>query len=455
MAKYFLYILIPVFFIGCKSKKEVTSKQNIPPSWVITTPVHSDYYIGIYSVEKVGVDYRDKAKRGALESLASEISVNISGESVLKTLETGGAFNQEYQQKIKIQSTEDIEGYELVGAWDNDTQYWVYYRLSKSKYAQIKKERIEKALTIAKDFFRRSKENHDNNNYHEAFVLSIKSLESVSRYLDQPLKTTIDGNEVYFASEVMSYTQDMVNEILIVPSHQEYSVVIGDYLREDDVSFLVKSNKGIPLSQIPLRCEYKAVFFKNYKVQSNEMGKAGISIGKIKQSKREQFIIANLDFEELTANQTKDKTVLKLLNYIPAKTGKIKLNVSPPRVYIESNEKEFGIITSPTLKPTAKQVLTSRGLQVVSIKNEADLIMIIHSDTKLLGSNRGTHQVELTGTIEVRRVSTGDIVFSEVIQPTKGLQLNRTKASLDAYSKAGIYVKRRLIPKLTNQYFTY
>ena len=92
---------------------------------------------------------------------------------------------------------------------------------------------------------------------------------------------------------------------------------------------------------------------------------------------------------------------------------------------------------------------------MVSIKNEADLIMIIHSDTKLLGSNRGTHQVELTGTIEVRRVSTGDIVFSEVIQPTKGLQLNRTKASLDAYSKAGIYVKRRLIPKLTNQYFTY
>ena len=147
--------------------------------------------------------------------------------------------------------------------------------------------------------------------------------------------------------------------------------------------------------------------------------------------------------------------MLKLLNYIPSKTGKIKLNVSPPKVYILANEKEFGIIKNPTLTPTAKQVLTSRGLQVVSTQKEADLIMVINSNTKVLGSNRGTYQVELTGTIEVTKAINGEIVFSEVIQPTKGLQLNRVKASLDAYSKAEAYVKRRLIPKLTNQYFAF
>ena len=217
----------------------------------------------------------------------------------------------------------------------------------------------------------------------------------------------------------------------------------------------MKNNDGVLLSQIPLRCQYKAVFFKNYKIQSNELGRAGLSIGKIKQSKQEQFIIANLDFEELTANQTKDKIVLKLLNYIPTKTGTIKLNVTPPKVYIESHEKQFGMIKDPILTPTAKQVLTSRGLQVVSSKKEADLIMVIQSNTKILGSNRGTFQVELTGAIEVKKVANGEIVFSEIIQPTKGLQLNRVKASLDAYSKAETYVKRRLIPKLTNQYFAF
>jgi len=455
MAKYLLYILICMLFVGCKSSEERLLKRNSAPNWVQTTPLHPDYYIGVYSVQKVGVDYREKAKRGALENLASEISVNISAESVLKTLETEGAFNQEYQQKIKIQSTEDIEGYELVGAWESDSQYWVYYRLSKSIYAQIKKDRMDKALTLAKDFFRRSKENHDKNNYHDAFILGIKSLESVSKYLDQPLKTTIDGKEVCFATEVMSYTQEMVSEIVIIPSKPEYSIVLGEHLKQEDIYFVVKNNEGVLLSQIPLRCQYKAVFFKNYKVQSDDLGRAGVSIGKIKQSQQEQFIIANLDFEELTTNQTKDKIVLKLLNYIPSKTGKIKLNVSPPKVYILANEKEFGIIKNPTLTPTAKQVLTSRGLQVVSTQKEADLIMVINSNTKVLGSNRGTYQVELTGTIEVTKAINGEIVFSEVIQPTKGLQLNRVKASLDAYSKAEMYIKRRLIPKLTNQYFAF
>ena len=163
----------------------------------------------------------------------------------------------------------------------------------------------------------------------------------------------------------------------------------------------------------------------------------------------------SLDFEELTANQTKDRTILKLLNYIPAKTAKIKLKVNPPKVFVKSNEKEFGKVKPPSISSTVKQVLNSRGLKVVKAKKEADLILLINSDTRILGSNRGTYQVELTGTVEVVKISDGEVVFSEVIPSTKGLQLSRVKASVDAYSKAAVYVKRRLIPKLTDQYFAF
>ena len=456
MIKQFIFILFAaVLFVGCKSTSEQPVKRKSTPHWVDSTPVHPEYYVGVFSVQKIGLDFREKAKRGALENLASEISINISGESVLKTFETGGSFNQEYQNKVKVQSTEDIEGYELMGTWESESEYWVYYRLSKSKYAQIKKERISKALALGKDYFKRAKTNHDNNNYHEAFVLCIKALESVSKYLDQPLKTDIVGEEVYFATEVMSYTQEMVDEIEIAPGKAEMSILLGGVLSESDAFFNVKSNKGVPLSEIPLKCEYKAVFFKKYTIQTNDKGVAGLSIGKIKQSKQEQFISAKLDFEELAFNQTKDKIVLKLLNYIPAKTGKIKLNVHAPKVYVVSNEKEFGRRITPRITPTAKQVLTSRGLQVVTKRSEADLIMIITSNTKFIGSNGNTHQVELTGNVEVKKVQGGDIVFSEVIQNSKGLQFSRAKASLDAYSKAETYVKRRLIPKLANQYFAF
>ncbi len=455
MTKYFLCLFVPFLFLGCKSVNRSLLNENNAPNWVLSTPVHPDYYIGVYSADKLSFNFREKAKKGALENLASEISVKISGESVLNTLETEGSFNQEYEQKIKIQSSEEIEGYELMGTWENDTQYWVYYRLLKSKYAQIKKDKIEKALAMAKDFFRRSKKNHNQNNYHEAFVLALKSLESVSKYLDQPLKTFVDGKEVYFATEVMSYTQEMVDEIVLRPSVSEVSIVIGDYLKEDDIYFTVQNKEGVLLSQIPLICQYKAVFFKNYRIHSNDSGRAEVFVGKIKQSQQEQFITASLDFEELTSNQTKDRTILRLLNYIPSKTVKIKLNVRPPKVFVKSREKELGKTKSPSFLPTVKQVLNSKGLQVVNNQKEADLIFLIKSDTKILGRSRGTYQVELNGVVEVINKKNGEIVFSEVIPPTKGLQLSSIRASVDAYSKADIYIKRRVIPKLTNQYFPF
>lgn len=456
MNRIVTYILFSLLILGCKSTGEKPVKvSKSAPHWVTSIPTHPEYYIGVFSVNKIGTDYRQKAQKGALENLASEISVVISGESVLKTLETNSSFDQEYKQEVVIKSTEDIEGYELVDAWESDYEYWVYYRLSKSKYAQIKKERINKALNIGKDFFARAKTNHDNNNYHEAFVLSIKALESVSKYLDEPLKTDINGEEVYFATEVMSYTQEMVNEIQILPGAPEYDFLLGDNIGEDKVFFLVKNQNGQLINQVPLNCEYKAVFFKNYKVVSNAEGRAGISIGKINQSTKEQFITAKLDFDKLASNQTRDKIVLKLLDYLPAKSGKIKLNVRAPKIYVESREKEFGKSIAPKMVPTAKQVLTSRGFTVVSSKKDADLVMLIKAESKLVGQNKNTFQVSLNGNVEVKKTNGNEIVFSEIFQPTKGLQLSKERASSDAYAKAESYLKRRVIPKLANLYFAF
>jgi len=42
-----------------------------------------------------------------------------------------------------------------------------------------------------------------------------------------------------------------------------------------------------------------------------------------------------------------------------------------------------------------------------------------------------------------------------VIREEKGVQLDLKRASDDAYSKAGDYVKRRIIPKLANKYFSF
>jgi len=455
MGKFSTYIFICLIVFSCKSVKEKAERDNPIPHWVSSQPHHSDYYIGVFGVRKNGLDYRSKAKRGALESLSSEISVNISGESVLKTLESNNNFEQEYKQNVTLNSTEKLEGFEIVDSWESETEYWVYYRLSKAKHTLLKKERMHKALELGKEYFLNAKVKHQKNDYREAFVLSIQSLESVAEYLDEPLKTQFQGREVYFATEVLTYLQNMLDEIQLIPGSDKKQVVLGEFLSEEDVFFKVTNYIGALISGIPLKCEHKAVFFNNYDVKSNEKGIAGVSLGKLNQSKPEQYVSAKLNFEKLLETYSKNQIVSKLISYIPIKEAKIKLFVRAPKVFVVANEKEFGMKINSKFLSIVKQTLSSRGFQIANKYRDADLLFYINTNTTSVGSNSGTYQVELNGNVEVKIRQTMEVVFSEVIKASKGLQLTQKKAAIDAFGKAEYYVKRRVIPKLAYQYFSF
>jgi arginine repressor len=84
------------------------------------------------------------AKKSALDDLVSQIKVNVSSTSVLSQLEVDRKLQEQYEQIIQTTAADEIEEFELVDAWEDPTNYWVYYRLSISRYRQIKEEQKEK-----------------------------------------------------------------------------------------------------------------------------------------------------------------------------------------------------------------------------------------------------------------------------------------------------------------------
>jgi hypothetical protein len=68
-----------------KTKKAETPPPDLRPEWVKTRPFRPGVYTGIGSAPKVGTgaDHQSQAKYQALNDLASEISVTISGSSLL------------------------------------------------------------------------------------------------------------------------------------------------------------------------------------------------------------------------------------------------------------------------------------------------------------------------------------------------------------------------------------
>lgn len=138
-------LLVFLIILGCSPSATKTSKsdpKNLKPIWLTAKPVQSGYFVGIGHSTKDGLNnYIQSAKKSALEDLVSEIKVNISSTSLLSQLDVNKEFQERYEQIIQTTAADEIEEFEQVEAWEDERNYWVYYRLSKQRYNEIKDQK--------------------------------------------------------------------------------------------------------------------------------------------------------------------------------------------------------------------------------------------------------------------------------------------------------------------------
>ena len=149
------FLLFLLFLLACSPK--VQQPVDTKPAWLSAKPSQPGYYAGIgHSTKTANNNYVQEAKKSALEDLVSEIKVNVSSSSVLSTFEDNDEFREQYEQIIKTTAADEIEEFEQAGAWEDGTNYWVYYRLSIQRYREIKDEQKRNAVILATDYLEKA-----------------------------------------------------------------------------------------------------------------------------------------------------------------------------------------------------------------------------------------------------------------------------------------------------------
>jgi hypothetical protein len=160
--RYFYWLIMLVLF-ACGSSKPST-KNPPKPAWLSTKPYQDGYYTGIgHSTKDGSNNYIQAAKKSALDDLVSEIKVTVSSTSVLSQLDVNKEFSERYEQIIKTTAADEIEKFETVDAWEDENNYWIYYRLSIARYRQIKEEQKRNATLLATDYFKKGVASESNN----------------------------------------------------------------------------------------------------------------------------------------------------------------------------------------------------------------------------------------------------------------------------------------------------
>jgi uncharacterized protein YggU (UPF0235/DUF167 family) len=449
--KYF-YLVLSLTFLACGSSKQ--ANQAPPkPTWLSTKPYQDGYYTGIGHSNKDGSNnYIQSAKKSALDDLVSEIKVQVSSTSVLSQLDVNKEFSERYEQIIQTTAADEIEEFETVDAWEDETNYWIYYRLSITRYRQIKEEQKRNAALLAADFYKKGLESEKNDERLQAIGFYFQALRSVEKYLAEPVRTTVDGQEILLVNEVYAKIQTLLDKINV--SVNPSDIAINRRVAQDAHSVMAsvvykdtkKNAKDIPLTASFLKGA--GVVFPDYK--TDETGKAKILINKIDSRDLEQTVGVKINMDALsgTANSPVYSLVAKTLK-VPS--AQVVMKVQRPIVYLTSNEQSLGLDkNNDQISNKLKNLLSNSGFEFSDNKSKADLWLDVKSDSEKGSVNGSIHITYLTGIIKVATAKEGKVIYATTLDRIKGYGLDFDRSSQDAYNRGLETLEKERFSELLN-----
>lgn len=457
ICKHFSGVLALVFlltFCSCSST-QLSAGGKKKPKWVRERPVSNEYYIGIGMANKSGDNYIKVAKDNALTDLISEISVKISSNSVLRQFENNVGFREEFESYTKTKVKDEIEDFEHVDSYEGKDNYWVYYRLSKEKYARMKREKLEKAKNLAKDFYEKAKKAEEKLDLHNALNYYVKSFEAVKKHLDEDLSVfTLEGR-INLGNAIYQNIQEIFSSINIEPGQELYEIKALSSNKTPVKAFVTYKKNGNqqPVNNLPVVFSFPELDIdKTESVNSNAAGELVCSIAEMAPKGERQKIKATLNTEVYFGEEKRTllKEMFKNVSNVPH--GYIVVNVSDLKAYFEATETQFGKnMPSKPIAKLFKKELSEDFFSFVDDKDNADVHIKV--DANIIKGKKmdrfNLHTAYANCNISLANAKTNAEIYSTGLNNIKGMKTGSfSMAAQDARKKVEEQIRNQIIPDI-------
>lgn len=449
MNRFFAVLIIA--FAACSPRTLPPDPEASKPLWLQGKAEMAGYYTGVgHSRKSADHNYIQAAKKSALDDLVSQIKVNVSSTSVLSQFEADKKFSEQYEQIIQTTVADEIEEFEMVDAWEDATSYWVYYRLSVSRYRQIKEEQKRNATMLATDYFGRARSAEASGDLLQALGFYFQSFRAVDKYLGEAIRVTHDGREILLVNEIYASIQTLLNRIKLTatPSTLEVNRRIQN---SSEVINVTAKLDGSLVPDVPLHAAFEkgaGSIFPSY--TTDRKGESKILLNQIGSKDLEQIVVVRVNIDALSG--TSGSPVYDLIvKTLKLPETRIHLKVQRPLVFLSANEKSFGNSKANNqLSNRLKNLLTTNGFEFTNDKTRADLWFDVQADAERGSVTGSIYVTYLTGVIRVTAVREGKEIYATVLDRIKGFGLDYDKSSVDAYNKAMETLEKEKMEDLIN-----
>ncbi|HOO09506.1 MAG TPA: LPP20 family lipoprotein [Cyclobacteriaceae bacterium] len=427
--------------------------ENPRPDWLGAKPMQDRYYIGIgHSVKDGTNNYIQSAKNSALEDLISEIKVTVSSTSVLSQIDANKEFQERYEQIIKTTASDELQEYEQVDTWEDAQNYWVYYRLSKQRYKEIKDEQKRNAVTLALDFFTKAKQSERAGDDVQALGFYFKGFDAIEKYLGDPIRLEFEGKEILLTNEIYASIQHLLDRIQLMANPP--GIMLNRRVASGTETVLVTAvYKGStkPVTGLPLKASFEkgaGDVFPEYKTDAS--GQSKILISKISSKELEQTVGVKVDLLNFAGANASPIYSLVAERIVTPRVD-ILLKVQRPLVYITSDEKTLGVDkANEQITNKVKNFLTRSGFEFTDNRGKAELWVDVNANSEKGAVSGSIYITYVTAVIKVVELPSNKEIYSTTLDRIKGYSLDYERSSQEAYNKSLEVLDSEKLPELLN-----
>lgn len=459
------YILAFLFsslqFSSCSTGKSASASGK-KPNWILQHPTEEGFYhgVGTANIDYNPEDYIGVAKKNALSDLSSAISVKISSKTIFKQIENNDSYIEEFESDIRLSLQNELEGFELVDSWTNSKtkKYWVYYRLSKQKYADIKRQKLEKAKKLSKNYYEDARIKSKQGDVQNALILYGKAVDAIKNHLDDDLSIFTSEGPVELTVAIHKGIQELYSNITFFSQSPEINITVlsGSDQKLPLATSYVLNGRKTRHAGIPVRFLFtKGDGVLTEHLVSGSDGRMDARISKLKSKEKQQEITASLDIDFLIEGNTIEH---KLHRYFFAGKNlpqlKYLIEVERLNAYLVFEEQIFDEkATRGLLENNFKKELSKSLYNFTKNKQNADLIVKVKTNTTKGDIEKNRHYaayivyIDFFVSIENKD---GIEVFNDGFEDVKGMRADSYEhATRDAYEKIIKKVNQDIVPKLS------
>jgi hypothetical protein len=439
---YFLVLMLTLLLgISCGLPKDasvVPSKNTPPPDWVMQHPISASHYIGIAVSNKKNnpVDYASVATKNALNNMASTVSVRITGQSFLNTMESNKVFSEDFSSSINTTTDIVFENYETAGIYENENEYWIYVRISKMAYQEQQSRKKNEVLQNAYTLYERSLEPQKRNQINSSIDLLLHALFTLKPYWNEQNNfTTTSGENLLLDQQIYSDIQKILQEIESSCDESAIMLTAQNHYHQT-IPLKVNGSGGSPAVGAPFTYHYPTdKYTRPKKVTTNGQGMVMVDVVNVPFDAKLPKLEFIFDTEALIPTDLDQKICRNLLKGAANNPMVIPIHIVKPTFYVESVEKNFGELGNQTiLMSTVQGFLAQKGFAVTS-KNKADYWITLEADTK----NGGLSSEFISALLDMKLVLTDNqeqiVRYQNNTNTIKGVQLSLPSAGAEAYKK--------------------